>query len=230
MVVLQESPHPAEHGKIGDLDFRQLLQRDPRATVEFLVEIDDGLGRFHARHVRDRFAVDQQSQIVRPHPPGAHGEDPEHQPFRRLVERKRDGVFRPFGRAFELTRLHVLQRQHPAVIVLPHPQTGVIRDVRRAQEAAQLELCAHEIDRDRLRNGRERARTGVVPLDPQRPAAAVHDLVVDGERARRRAGPILRDATDVVRLEVQQAGKLRTPGRRLRRGALPRQRQQQQTR
>ena len=207
MVVLQESPDLSKQRQVGDLDLRQLLHHNPRAAVEFLVEIHHGLGRFHSRHVGDRFAVDQEAQIVRPHSPASGREDTEDQPLRSRVQREHDGVLRPGGGPFQLAALHVVEGDRASVIVLAQPETCEIRDICGAQEAAEFELSPSEVNGDRLRDRREAIRARVVPFDPQRPAAAVNDLSVHRKRTRRSAAPILRDGAHGPRLKIQHTSQ-----------------------
>ena len=142
MVVLQESPHLSKQRQVVDLDLRQLFQRDARAAVEFLVEIHDGLGRLDCA-ARRRWVCRRPAGADRPPTPVLlpDARTPKTSRFAGLVQREHDGVLRPLGRAFQLAALHVVERDRPSVIVLAHPEPGEIRDVCRAQEAAQLEAA-----------------------------------------------------------------------------------------
>ncbi len=217
MVVLQESPHLAEHREIGDLDLGQVFHRDSGSGVELVVQIQDGLGSFNPRNGLDRPAVQQQAKVIDPDPSGARGQDPERQLRCCRVERQHDRVFRPLGRALQLAALHVVERNRSAIVFLPHRQAREVGHVFRAKEAVQLELRAREVDGDRFREGGERARTVILPFDPGSPPPTVHRLSIHGKRPGRAAIPTRRHASGVLRLEVEDANELGTDHWRLRR-------------
>ena len=203
MVILQKPPDLPQQRQVLDLHLRQLAENDARAAIELVVQIDRGLGPLDLWRVPNGFAVHQQLQIVRPHPPGSSDQDAEVELLRLAVDRKRNRVLRPVVRALDLTLLHVVEGKAWPVSVLAHPQPDGIAHTVGSQEPPPLNPAAGEIHREVLGDGGEGAGAGRSAFQPDRPSPAVDDFSIHENGPRWTATPAAGGGPAVLRLEAE---------------------------
>src|SRR5271157_5337388 len=66
MVILEESPNLAQCHEVVYLDVRKRTYGYSRTVVKLVIKIESGFRPLRFGHVPDRFAIDQQLQIVHP--------------------------------------------------------------------------------------------------------------------------------------------------------------------
>jgi hypothetical protein len=196
-MIFEKAPDSGERNQVGDLRGRQTAERDPGVGIKLVVRWQTSRDR--SRHsFCDRLAIHQQLKVVGPHRPRTCDENTKEYFLGPGVDRKRDSVSRPFVRARDLLRLHVVERNRLAVGILPQPQAGVPGDILKSQVAAKFYNASAEIKGQAARN------TGSVPcalgvtLQSHGPVAGVDDTIIHGNRIRRVGTPTNKSRSGLI--------------------------------
>src|SRR5262245_40967227 len=128
MVILQESPNLRQKREVVDLHRRQPRDRDTRAGIELMIQIQRRLGTLEFRSVPDRLAINQELQVVGPYLSGSTDENAEVQLPGFGMYRQHDRILNPIPRALHLSPLHVVEGQRLGISVFAQPESGEFAD------------------------------------------------------------------------------------------------------